>query len=212
MRHDLKQRLTGPTRRHGFTLVEIMVVVAIVGILAVLAYPQFRIALYEGHLQEAKPYLMRIAAAQRTYFNRRGEYFPSGNANIEDEQDIEDTLGVDLSDANDFCFVVVRKSSDFVSSSGSPDFEVWALLRNSSATGDDNVSLDGAGPDCTAADEKAPATGWVQDSGNAAGVGRIVVLRYPAPRDGIDSATDSHRGASIQHDWISGISISDALL
>lgn len=200
------------SRGAGFTLIELMVVVAIVGILAVLAYPQLRIVLYEGHLQEAKPYLMRIAAAQRTYFNRRGEYFPSGNSNIDDEQDIEDTLGVDLSEAADFCFVIVRKTSNFVSNSGSPDFEVWALLRNSSSTGNDAVALEGSGPDCTTADEKNASTGWVQDAGSTAGVGRIVVLRYPAPTDGIDTATDTHRGAAIQHDWISGISIFDALL
>ncbi len=192
--------------QRGFTLVELMVVMAVVAILAVISVPSLRILLIQGHLDEAKPYLMSIAAAQRIYYNRNGTWYAAT-----DEQDLESTLGLNLEDAANFCFLV--KTSNFITSGTTPSFEVWAVLRDSTATGNDVVTVENTSVNCTTADAKLGATGWVQDRGEIGGLGRVVVMRYPAPSDGLDQVnTDTHRsGAVTLHDWVSGISVSDAL-
>lgn len=191
-------------RRDGFTLIELMVVMAVIAILAVLALPQYRVQMIAGRLEEAKPYLLGIAAAERVYRNRSGSYLATT-----DEQDLEVTLGVDLADAGNFCFLVV--TADFITNSATAEFEVWAVLRDSAATGNDTVTVDSTAVTCTAADQKRAATGWVQEAGEIGGVGRVVVLRYPPPTDGADLTNlDTHR-AAIVHDWMAGISTMDAL-
>ena len=192
-----------------------MVVISVIGILAAIALPYFKVYLLKGHLSQAQPYLMQIASKERMYKVRTGGYFiSSGN----DEQHLRDNLGVDLRDASDFCFVVVCKAScvnetgvaatsavNYVAAAEAGDtaieFEVWALLRR--ITG----GVNGAGTSCTVQTNKLSPNGWVQESGLGA-EGRMVVLRYPPPRDGID-AVGNYRG--ILSDWNSGISFSDAL-
>lgn len=198
--------MTRPRRSPaGFTLIELLVVMAVISILALLAVPQYRVQMIAGRLEEAKPFLLSVAAAERVRFNRAGAYLAAT-----DEQDLEDTLGVDLKDAANFCFMVV--TNGFITNSASAEFEVWAVLRNSSATGNDTVTVAGNVATCTAANEKRSSSGWVQDSGEIGGAGRVVVLRYPAPTDGPDlSNLDTHRSAATVHDWVAGISTMDAL-
>ena len=50
-------------RNRGFTLVEVMIVVVIVGIIASIAYPSYREHVKRGHETEAKGQMMEAAAA-----------------------------------------------------------------------------------------------------------------------------------------------------
>lgn len=52
----------------GFTLIEMMIVVAIVGLLAAIAYPNYTDYLSKSRRSEAKTLLMDIAARQEQYF------------------------------------------------------------------------------------------------------------------------------------------------
>ncbi|WP_416399319.1 type IV pilin protein [Allohahella sp. A8] len=58
----------------GFTLIELMIVVAIVGILAAVAYPAYRDSVMKSHRADAKAELLRMATAQEKFFSRNGRY------------------------------------------------------------------------------------------------------------------------------------------
>lgn len=70
-------------KRKGFTLIEIMIVVAIISILAAVAIPGFRAYIDDAAKSEANTTLIDIAAKQAAYFSAWGEY-----KNVSDGWDI----------------------------------------------------------------------------------------------------------------------------
>lgn len=64
-------------KKRGFTLIELMIVVAIVAILAAIAYPSYTNYVLRTRRADGKEFLMRIAAAQERYYTNHNEYASS---------------------------------------------------------------------------------------------------------------------------------------
>ncbi len=62
------------TQSFGFTLIELMVVVLIMGILAAIAYPTYQKHMVKTRRAEAKVLLTQTAAALEKYFSRCNQY------------------------------------------------------------------------------------------------------------------------------------------
>jgi type IV pilus assembly protein PilE len=58
----------------GFTLVELMIVVVIVGVLTMVAYPAYQGFVAKAKRGETQSYLMHVAQAQHLYFNDARTY------------------------------------------------------------------------------------------------------------------------------------------
>lgn len=203
-------------RQSGFTLIELMIVVTVIGILSALAIPAYRGYMQQSRLAEAKPYMLDIASKMRSYKVRNGVYCCSSSTL--DESNLASGLNVDPSGTGNFCFAVICRdaalcgtttTTAFIASSeaGDPtvEFEVWAVLRNTSTT----TVTGPQGAICRMPATKQKPTGWVQPSTSslAGREGQVVVYRYPAPPNGRDAVAGQD---SVKFTWLEGLSESHA--
>ena len=66
--------LSRPANQKGFTLIEVMIVVAIIGILAAVAYPSYVDSIRKGKRAEARAALMNLLQQQERYFTQNNTY------------------------------------------------------------------------------------------------------------------------------------------
>ena len=61
----------------GFTLIELMIVVAVVSILAAVAYPSYTDYVRRGHRASAQAFMMDVAQRQQQHFAQRRQFAAS---------------------------------------------------------------------------------------------------------------------------------------
>lgn len=64
----------------GFTLIELMIVVAIIGILAAIAFPAYQGSVQQSRRVEAKSVLLEAAARQEKFFSQQYAYATTMNS------------------------------------------------------------------------------------------------------------------------------------
>jgi len=65
---------TPTTRQRGFSLIELMIVVAIVGILAAIGYPSYRDSVRKANRTEGKALLVDAANRQERFYSNNNSY------------------------------------------------------------------------------------------------------------------------------------------
>lgn len=66
--------MTKHIRHHGFTLIELMIVVAVIGILAAVAYPAYTDSVLKGRRAQARAALAELIQQQERYMTQRNCY------------------------------------------------------------------------------------------------------------------------------------------
>ena len=61
-------------KTHGFTLIELMIVVAILAIIVVLGYPSYRDQVMKARRADGKAFLLEIADRQERYYSDQSSY------------------------------------------------------------------------------------------------------------------------------------------
>ena len=74
-------RVNAPACRvHGFTLIELMITVAIIGILAAIAYPSYQDSILKGRRAEGRTALLNLLQQEERYYTQTGSYLSFGPA------------------------------------------------------------------------------------------------------------------------------------
>lgn len=97
-------------RQKGFTLIELMIVVVIIGILAALAVPRFMTATTKSKQSEAKGILKQIYTMERTYRQQNNTYWGQGTTGSAAAPNALMTIGVQIPTTAIYSYVITTAS------------------------------------------------------------------------------------------------------
>jgi len=130
-------------KEKGFTLIELMIVVVIIGILSALAMPRFMRATTKSKQSEAKQILKQIYVMQRAYRQEYNVYCCNGASMVAGGEIA--TLGVEaMSDAR-YTYTITAAANTFNAQATAnldddPTIDTWAVDES----GDINCSINDA--------------------------------------------------------------------
>jgi len=82
-------------KKSGFTLVELIIVIVIIGILSIIAVPIYRGQIRKSLATEAKALLSEVSASQEIYKARTGAWYDPAGSGVQGDTDCVTAIGVD---------------------------------------------------------------------------------------------------------------------
>jgi len=107
--------------RKGFTLIELMIVVVIIGILAALAIPRFMKATAKAKQSEAKQILKQIYTMEHTYRQANSTYGDNGLASTHGAVFTFPQIGVDIQANAMYDYSIVAGATTFTATATCPN-------------------------------------------------------------------------------------------
>lgn len=113
-----QRRSTRLTDESGFSLIELLIVLVIVGILAGIAIPRYMSSTVKAKQTEAKELLHQIYLMQRSYFQNHDQYWipASGTMASKDYPYAFDTLGVEIMSSARYEYTISGNQDVFTAS------------------------------------------------------------------------------------------------
>lgn len=136
------------SKRSGFTLIEVMIVVAVIGILAGIAYPSYNAYVLRTHRSAAQQFMLNVASRQEQRLLDARAY----SDDIADNSEFAVKLNVSVPTE-----VVTRYtfSVDTDNTAAPPSFTITAVATDPDQTASDTGSLT-----LNSLGQKAPASKW----------------------------------------------------
>lgn len=121
--------------RKGFTLIELMIVVVIIGILAALAIPRFMQATTKSKQSEAKGILKQIYTMQRAFRQENGRYGDNGvSFGVVSGQGTFPEIGVEIGRNAKYEYSIVAQVDNFTATAQAnldddPTIDEWTITE-----------------------------------------------------------------------------------